>query len=142
MKDIEDDRVQLVAPTSKVSFYKRIAFIIAVVSISSGLVLLGIIYGLADNKVCREENFLGKGYSNPFFNEEIAKSNKSYNVVLFGDSLINEPFVLNNLAGKMSSFLPQYNLNIANYGVNGDNIFLMRYSFIISLVLFDFFFSS
>jgi hypothetical protein len=84
-------------------------------------------YGLADSKICDNGKFLAKTYSTPLYNEEFVKSNKSYNIVLFGDSLINVPFTENNLVGKIKSFLPQYALNISNYGVNGDNILYMRY---------------
>jgi hypothetical protein len=58
-------------------------------------------FGLADSKVCEKASFLAKAYSTPLYNEGYVNSTKSYHIVLFGDSLINEPFTELDLVGKI-----------------------------------------
>ena len=46
--------------------------------------------------------------------------------MLLGDSLINKPFQLFDLGGKIASLVPEYNLEITNCGFNGAKVFAIR----------------
>ena len=50
----------------------------------------------------------------------------SFQVFLFGDSLINKPFMNLDLDGKIKSYLPQFSLDITNVASNGCKISNMR----------------
>ena len=50
----------------------------------------------------------------------------SFQVFLFGDSLINKPFMNLDLEGKMKTYLPQFSLDITNVASNGCKISNMR----------------
>ena len=94
------------------------------VLIVAGLLVLGICYALASTAQCT--NALGPEYDSPLlYNVQAIKpiyQNKTLNIVLFGDSLINHPYQNNNLAGKMQAYLPGYTLNIQNWGFDGNHI--------------------
>lgn len=51
--------------------------------------------------------------------QEALYHNKTFKVVLLGDSLINKPYVMFDLAGKIKAYLPGYNLELSNCGSNG-----------------------
>lgn len=53
-------------------------------------------------------------------------SNETFSIVLFGDSLVNKPFLEFDLGGKIQALLPQHNLQIKNCGFNGATIFELR----------------
>jgi hypothetical protein len=58
------------------------------------------------------------------FNSSIIVSNQTIRIVLLGDSLINRPYKLHNLAGKMQNFLSQYDykFEITNCGFDGSKM--------------------
>lgn len=88
-----------------------------------GLIVLGICYGLGTPHCT---NILAAKYSYPLNYDRslpIATDNKeTYNIVLFGDSLIKVGLDEMGLAEKMQAYLPDFKLKIANYGVNSDVI--------------------
>lgn len=92
-----------------------------------GFVVLGICYGLA---IPHCTNNLAAKYSYPLNYDRAlpiaTNNNATYNIVLFGDSLIRFGMDEMGLAEKMQAFLPDFKLNIANYGVDSDVIELMR----------------
>ena len=98
--------------------------IVSAVLIIAGLTTFGICAALASTLQC--QNILKGQYDSPLsYNAASIKAsdkNRTLNVVLFGDSLINHPYTNNNLAGKMSAYLPDIDLNIQNYGVDSDQI--------------------
>ena len=98
--------------------------IVSAVLIIAGLTTFGICAALASTLQC--QNILKGQYDSPLsYNPASIKAsdkNRTLNVVLFGDSLINHPYTNNNLAGKMSAYLPDIALNVQNYGVDSDQI--------------------
>ena len=95
----------------------------ALLFVAAALLALGICEALASHTLqCRD--ILGS-YKGPLHVSDsvvAANINKTLNIVLFGDSLINSPYLNNNLVGKMQGYLPNIKLNIQNYGVDGDHI--------------------
>lgn len=75
-----------------------------------------------------------------YYDKEAAFSNKTFNIVLLGDSLMNRPYNMFNLAGLIQGWLPGYNLNIINCGSDGQFIG-NRFSFVYSLYTYSFIFS-
>ena len=98
--------------------------IVSAVLTFAGLITFGICAALASTLQCK--NILNGQYDTPLsYNAASMKAsdkNRTLNVILFGDSLINHPYSNNNLAGKMAAYLPDIALNIQNYGVDGDQI--------------------
>jgi hypothetical protein len=92
-----------------------------------GLVVVGICYAIGTPQCT---NILAAKYSYPLNYDRALpiamNNNKTYNIVLFGDSLINFGMLEMGLAEKMQAFLPDFKLNIANYGVDSDVIQLMH----------------
>ena len=66
------------------------------------------------------------GYTTPFQPAPMANhkinGNEPFTVILFGDSLINNPFNGYDLSGRIQSFLPKYSVQLLNYGVGGNKI--------------------
>ena len=66
------------------------------------------------------------GYTTPFQPVPMANhkinGNDPFTVILFGDSLINNPFNGYDLSGRIQSFLPKYSIQLLNYGVGGNKI--------------------
>lgn len=60
--------------------------------------------------------------------QEALYSNKTFNIALLGDSLINKPYNMFALVDKISAYLPGYKLNLVNCGSNGAQI--SKYSLI------------
>lgn len=89
---------------------------------------LGITFALAASSRCT--NNLGVDYAYPLsYDRSLIPAdalNKTYNILLFGDSLINYSFELFGLSEKMSAYLPDFNLVIENYGVDSSRIVDMR----------------
>ena len=98
--------------------------IVSAVLIFAGLIAFGICAALASALQC--QNILNGQYDTPLsYNATSIKAsdkNRTLNVILFGDSLINHPYSNYNLAEKMAAYLPDIALNIQNYGVDGDQI--------------------
>ena len=93
------------------------------VTIFLGALTFAIIYALS---VPRCTGNLGSAYNFPLVYDRslpIARNNnKTYNIVLFGDSLIKLPMEEFQLAQKMSSYLPDFKLNVEDFGINSDTI--------------------
>ena len=51
--------------------------------------------------------------------QEALYSNKTFKIALLGDSLINKPYNMFNLAGRIQAYLPGYHLELTNCGTNG-----------------------
>ena len=51
--------------------------------------------------------------------QESLYSNKTFKIALLGDSLINKPYIMFNLAGRIQAYLPGYHLELTNCGSNG-----------------------
>ena len=51
--------------------------------------------------------------------QEALYSNKTFKIALLGDSLINKPYNMFNLAGRIQAYLPGYQLELTNCGSNG-----------------------
>lgn len=103
-----------------------IIFLVLIVLPILGLIVLGICYGLAKPH-CND--ILGSQYNYPLDYDRtlpIANNNDTYNIVLFGDSLIRYPFDELELTNKMRAYLPDFKLNIENYGIDSDVISDMR----------------
>lgn len=110
--------------------YRKWILVVACATFISGCLVIALIFILGSPFSC-QNNFLGSEYNSPLSalqatTTTAAPTNQTYNIVLFGDSLINHPYMSNNLGGKMSEYLPQYTLNIENYGVDANTIALMR----------------
>ena len=102
---------------------KHPIFMTVAVSIFLAALTFAIIYTLS---VPRCTGHLGSAYNFPLSYESslpiATNNNKTYNIVLFGDSLIKLPMDEYQLDQKMSSYLPDFKLNVENFGVNADNI--------------------
>lgn len=77
---------------------------------------------------CAPTCILGPSYFRPI---SIRATDKPFNVALFGDSLVTgnhaQKFgIFPSIASKISHFLPNFNLNIINYGHGGDGIQALR----------------
>ena len=120
---------QKVGDDSKAVFLRRrlILVSLAILFMLGGLGV-GITFALAASGRCT--NNLGVDYAFPLSYDQSliseAAFNKTYNIVLFGDSLINYPFEYNSLSEKMSAYLPDFDLVIENYGVDSNRISDMR----------------
>jgi hypothetical protein len=110
-------------------FIRRYPLLISLVLlISLGGLGIGITFALSASSRCK--NSLGIDYEYPL-NYDLSlisedKLNQTYNIVLFGDSLINHPFQYNDLSEKMSAYLPDFHVDIQNYGVDSNRISDMR----------------
>ena len=64
-------------------------------------------------------------------------TDKTLRIVLLGDSLINKPYQMHDLSGKMQNYLSQYpyKLNITNCGFNGNTIAAIKESPLIQCAL-------
>ena len=113
----------------RASLLKRYPILVslAVVFVVSGLGL-GITAALSATSRCI--NHLGVDYEYPLrYDRSTIRGdafNQTYDIVLFGDSLINYPFVYYSLADRMSAYLPDFKLVIRNYGVDSNRISGMR----------------
>ena len=54
--------------------------------------------------------------------QELLYQNKIFNIALLGDSLINKPYNMFDLSGKIQAYLPGYKLNLVNCGNNGARV--------------------
>jgi hypothetical protein len=133
--------LEKVTPSDKISYFKvftctnfkavcrrfPVTFAALVVLPILGFIVVGICYAIGTPQCT---NILGAKYSYPLnYNRALPiamNNNMTYNIVLFGDSLINFGILEMGLAQKMQSFLPDFKLNIANYGVDSDVIQLMH----------------
>jgi hypothetical protein len=108
-------------------FIRRFLLLI-VIFITLGGLGLGITFALSASSQC--VNHLGINYEYPlkydpsFVSEK--KLNQTYNIVLFGDSLINFPFQYYELSEKISAYLPDFSVEIQNYGIDSNRIGDMR----------------
>jgi hypothetical protein len=99
-----------------------------VIFITLGGLGLGITFALSASSQC--VNHLGIYYDYPlkydpsFVSEK--KLNQTYNIVLFGDSLINFPIQYYELSEKISAYLPDFRVEIQNYGIDSNKIGDMR----------------
>lgn len=102
---------------------KRPVILTLTLSVFLALLTFATCYALS---IPRCTNNLGSAYNFPMPYERtlpIATNNeKTYNIVLFGDSLIKEPMEQFQLAQKMGEYIPDFKLNVQNYGVNGNNV--------------------
>lgn len=110
-------------------FIKRFPILITlVIFITLGGLGIGITIALSASSRC--VNSLGINYEYPLSYDlslvSENKLNRTYNIVLFGDSLINNPFQYNELSEKMSAYLPDFNVDIQNYGIDSNRIADMR----------------
>lgn len=100
-----------------------VAFTALIVLPILGLIVLGICYGLGTPRCT---NILAAKYSYPLNYDRTlplaTNNNETYNIVLFGDSLIRFGMDEMGLAEKMQAYLPDFKLKIANYGVDSDVI--------------------
>jgi hypothetical protein len=96
-----------------------------IISTLLGLIALAVCYALATPQC---SSVLGPVYNEPLYHDSTfpTPSNKEYNVVLFGDSLVEGPLTHGNLAATMSRFLPKWNISVENYGRGGSRINDMR----------------
>ena len=66
------------------------------------------------------------GYTTPFQPSPMANTkinnNEPFTVILFGDSLIANPFNGYDLGGRIQAFLPKYSVQLLNHGVGGNKI--------------------
>ena len=108
-------------------FIRRFPLLI-VILITLGGLGLGITFALSASSQC--VNHLGINYEYPlkydlsFVSEK--KLNQTYHIVLFGDSLINFPFQYYELSEKISAYLPDFSVEIENYGIDSNRIGDMR----------------
>lgn len=58
--------------------------------------------------------------------QEARFKDRTFNIALLGDSLINKPFEMFQLSEKIQAHLPGYKLNIINCGSNGAQIGLFK----------------
>ena len=90
-------------------------FVICVIAILLPLLLVS-------GKTC----VLPLGYTQPFQPSPMANnkinSDDPFTVILFGDSLIANPFSGYDLGGRIQAFLPKYSVQLLNYGVGGNKI--------------------
>lgn len=113
----------------RILFIRRFPLLISVVIfITLGGLGLGITFALSASSQCVDH--LGIYYEYPlkydlsFVSEK--KLNQTYNIVLFGDSLINFPFQYYELSEKISAYLPDFQVEIQNYGIDSNRIGDMR----------------
>ena len=90
-----------------------------------GLIALAVCYALATAQC---STVLGPTFDEPLYygNTFLTPSNETYNIVLFGDSLVEGPLTGGGLSAKMSQFLPAWKINVENYGRSGSRINDMR----------------
>ena len=110
-------------------FIRRFPILISlVIFITLGGLGIGITFALSASSRC--VNSLGINYEYPLsYDLSLVSENKlnqTYNIVLFGDSLINSPFLYNELSKKMSAYLPDFDVDIQNYGIDSNRIADMR----------------
>jgi hypothetical protein len=94
--------------------FKIIAAIVVVFSIA-----FFIPYGLA-NIPCTD--VFPAGYAQPILYPGYVNSSHTYQVVLFGDSMVGYPAEHYALAAKLQGYLPQFNINVTVSGHSGSNI--------------------
>ena len=83
-----------------------------------GVVLLALCYTLA-SPMC--STVLGPEFDGSLYHSTSLSTpaNKTYNIVLFGDSLVDNVLKDYRLSAKVSRFLPTWNFNFENYGISG-----------------------
>ena len=90
-----------------------------------GLIALAVCFALATPHC---STILGPTFDEPLYYDSTfpTPSKDTYNIVLFGDSLIEGPLTEGGLAARMSQFLPTWKINVENYGRGGSRISDMR----------------
>lgn len=90
-----------------------------------GIIALAVCYALA---IPHCSTVLGPIFDEPLYHGSTfpKPSKEGYNIVLFGDSLIDGPLTNGNLGAKMAQFLPLWNISVENYGRSGSRINDMR----------------